>query len=154
MNKIVNLQKITMNNNKLCNKNIEIYDNINSNDEMLFNNMLCSLGLYEKKLILLNNMITKPETIKLVNKKDIINFFNTITPLNIENNLGCKDWSYKTKRKSLFIQNCYSYKHQHTVSIYMNNIKSILDYNNIKYQYFEFRNSRFNKNVDSVFYIN
>jgi hypothetical protein len=160
--KLFNTQEIIMNNyvDKKCNNMDFIWDNINSSDSEIINKMSSFLiNPYQQKLNLIYSLLYSNNSIPIKNFKDIINFFNFISPLNNEFLMGSYNWNIKIINdknniddKKLFIQNSINKIDSCNLFYikYINPIKKILDNSNIKFSYFEFKCNRFYKSKDIV----
>jgi hypothetical protein len=157
--KLLNRQKIIMNNYKnsyIMNENF-ILNNIYSNDELIYNKIYNLIqNPYQKRINTINLILTSNISIPINNYKNIIKFFNWLSPLNNEYNMSSKDWNIKTvkygNREKILLQNSISKKDMTEIfySNYINLIKKKLTNSNIDYCYFEFKSKRFNKIKDIV----
>ena len=152
-------QNIMMNNNndlKKFNNNIELIVNVleNGDTDLIKKINILTLSENDSRLNLLfklikSNIIIENKFIKI--KK----FFNLISPLNLEFNLGSIKWDYKIKNNSLYIHNFLLEEHSTNIIYdkYINNIKNILLQSNIKFEFNEFDNKQIDKTLDIVFRI-
>jgi len=166
--KLFNTQEIIMNNNvdKKCYNMDFIWNNINTSDSEIINKMVSLLtNPYQQKLNLIYSLLYSNNSIPIKCYKDIINFFNFISPLNNEFLMGSYNWNIKLinvnnnennkknkKNKKLFIQNSINKIDSGNLfyNKYINPIKKILDNSNVKFSYFEFKCNRFYKSKDIV----
>ena len=158
-NKIINKHNIIMNNFKksyVVNDKF-IIDNIYSNDEYITNKIYNFIdNPYQKKLNLINLILNSEIIIPLNNIVDVLKLFNWLTPLNIEYNMGSKDWNYKVikygNKKKCLLQNSVAKldMNKYLRSNYLNLIKKKLSDSKIKYCYFELKSKRFTNIKDIV----
>ncbi len=159
-NKIFSKQKYLMNNettSKINSDNINfVWDNICSSDEEIIKKMNSMLiDTYELKLNILNSLLKSNQSLPIYSFKDIIKFFDMISPLNNEYNMASLKWNNKIIEGRLFIQNSIS-KHDCNklfYSKYINLIKKKMIDSKIDFNYFEFKLKRFNKIKDIVWVI-
>jgi len=154
-------QKIIMNNqyeksNPVYNK--LIWDTIHLGDSELIKNINSKiLDTYQQKINLINNLLysLEPLPISKSNPNDIIKFFNIISPLNNEYNLGSFTWDYILHDKLLIFQNSIlkSDYNKYVLNKYINPIKNILNMSGFKVNLFQFKSKRFNKTIDLIFVI-
>ena len=152
-------QKIIMNNqyeksNPTYNK--LIWDTIYSEDSTLIKNINSKiLDTYHAKINLINNLLYSPEPLPISNPNDIIKFFNILSPLNNEYNLGSFSWDYILHDKLLIFQNSIlkSDYNKYVLNKYINPIKNILNMSRFKVNLFQFKSKRFNKTIDLIFVI-
>ena len=150
-------QKLKMNNfydksNTSMNK--IIWDSIDTADETLIHSLNAKLfDTYHAKINLLFNLLYSSEPLPIKDKKSVIKFFNVIAPLNNEFNMGSYSWNFKTSKKRLYVQNSISKidLNDYLRAKYLEPIKCILNFSNIKYDYYQLKSNRFYKNVDIVF---
>lgn len=134
-----------------------IWDTISSADDIaikLLNNKI--YDVYNAKLNLINNLLNSSKPLPLNNLNDIIKFFNIITPLNNEYNLGSYNWNIKIHDKNLLLIQNSILKSNFNNTIYqqyLKPIKNILKLSNLNYNYFEIKSSRFYKSIDIIFTI-
>jgi len=154
------LQETMMNNfyNKTNNNlNNEIWNTIQKADEMLIHSLNNKLfDTYHAKINLLFSLLYSDKPLPLNDKNSIIKFFNIISPLNNEFNLGSYNWNYKLVDGKLFVQNSIL-KSDFNKEInlkYFNPIKNILNLSNINFEYYEFKSNRFFKNIDIIYVFN
>lgn len=160
--KFLNKHKINKNNIKNSKiNNIEfIKNNMYTNDENIIEMIYNKIdNPYQKKINLINLFLSSKININFVNQDDIIKFFNWISPLNIEYNMGSSVWnikyiSYGNKKKILF-QNSISKLdlNYYFYNNYINLIKQIFKNSKINFNYFEFKSKRFNKIKDIIWAI-
>ena len=87
--------------------------------------------------------------------EEIKKFFCMLSPLNIEYNMGSKNWDFKIHNGFLLIQNS-ALKTNLSMWFYENyllKITKILKLSNISYEYKEFNNRRFFKSKDIIYVI-
>lgn len=159
--KINNNQNIYLNNFiELKYNDIDfIWNNLNTSDDMILKKMndLILKNTYMTKLNLIYFLLNCNNQIPFKNYKDIIKLFNFISPLNNEFNLGSFNWNFKIIKNKflnkLFIQNSISKKDSEIFFYlkFINPLKKIFIKSNVKFNYFEFKNKRFNKTKDIIF---
>lgn len=155
----LNKQKIIMDNQKqiqILNKDF-ILNNIYSTDDdinlQLYKHLLCP---YQKRLNLMNLILKSNLIIPLNNMIQIIKFFNWLSPLNNEFNMGSKDWAFKKikygNKQKFLLQNSISKQDmgRSFYSNYIDLIKKKLSESKTNYYYFEFKSKRFNKIKDVI----
>lgn len=161
--KLENKQKIMMNNYKQTNiSNPEfILKNIYSTDDEIYNQIYKQLdNQYQKKLNIMIMILKSNLIIPLNDQNQIINFFNWMSPLNLEFNMGSKDWAVKKikygDKEKFLLQNSISKKDigKNFYSNYIDLIKNKLNLANVDYLYFEFKSKRFNKIKDIIWVLN
>ena len=154
---ISNKQKIFMNNiilNKISDNNLNLlWDNINSSDEFILkkiNNIF--IDQYTLKLNLINYLLNSSCGLPIKGLTDLIKFFKSINPLNIQYMMASHEWNYKITNNKIFFQNSISKKDSNDsfYNLFINLIKKKLIESNIEFNYFEFKLKRFNKTKDIV----
>jgi hypothetical protein len=159
MNSKNSKQSIIMNNqydksNPAYNK--LIWDTIHLGDSELIKNINSKiLDTYHAKINLINNLLYSPEPLPMSNSNDIIKFFNILSPLNNEYNLGSFTWDYILHDKLLIFQNSIlkSDYNKYILNKYINPIKNILIISGFQVNLFQFKSKRFNKTIDLIFVI-
>ena len=161
-NKFINKHKLYMNNYyKSVNYDKEfIINNIYTSDSILINKIYEKItSPYQKKINLIYSLLNLDINLNFNTVSDIKKFFNWISPLNIEYELGSPIWNIKTiqygnKHKILF-QNSISKKdiNESFYKNYISLIKKKLNKSKLEYYYFEFKSKRFNKIKDIIFVI-
>jgi hypothetical protein len=157
--KLLNNQNIIMNNNnesKILNNELIIkylYSSDDGINTQIYNQIY---NPYQKKLNTINLILKSNIIIPFKNSKDIIKFFNWLSPLNNEFNFSSKDWNIKTikygNNEKFLLQNSISKKDiiKYLYKNYIDLIKKKLNDSNIKFLYFEFKSKRFNKIKDII----
>ena len=151
---LCNKQKIIMNNykeSKLLNSEL-ILDNIYSTDDEIYSQIYRQIdNPYQKRLNVINMLLCSDLIIPMNNSNDIIKFFNWLSPLNNEFNLGSKNWEKKIikygNKEKILLHNSISKKDMGKTfySNYIDLIKKKLIQSNVSYCYFVFKSKRFNK---------
>ena len=157
--KIVNLQKIKMNNIITYNNNIDpnyVLNNLLTTDEELIKTMNSKImSVYSAKINLINYVLNSNETIIKNNILDIKNFFKFISPLNNEYSLDSYEWNFKIVNNLLLVQNSIpKILADKTCIFYLNyitKIKEVLNNSALEYKYHEYKTARFYKNLDIIF---
>jgi hypothetical protein len=157
--KLVNLQKIKMNNIITYNNNIDpnyILNNLVATDEEIIKTMNSKIiSVYSAKINLINYVLNNNETIINNNILDIKNFFKFINPLNNEYGLDSYEWNFKLVDNLLLVQNSIpKILADKTCIFYLNyitKIKNVLNTSNLEYKYHEYKTARFYKNLDIIF---
>jgi hypothetical protein len=156
---LLNRQQIIMNNYKettILNKEL-ILNNIYSTDDDIYSQIYKQiLNPYQKRLNIIYLLLKSDIKIPLNNMVEIIKFFNWLSPLNNEFNMGSKDWAFKKikygNRQKFLLQNSIS-KEDMGRTFYLNYIdlvKTKLSQSKVPYYYFEFKSKRFNKVKDII----
>lgn len=152
-----NKQRILMNNfipNKISEQNMNLlWENINSSDESILktiNNIF--MNQYTLKLNLINYLLNSLGSLPIRTYTDLIKFFKTLNPLNVQYLMGSNEWNYKIAESKIFFQNSISKKDSSDIfyNFYINLVKKKLIESKIEYNYFEFKLKRFNKTKDIV----
>lgn len=152
-----NKQRVYMNNvisNKMTDSNMNLlWENINSCDETILksiNNIF--MDHYTVKLNLINHLLNSNGNIPIRDSKDLIKFFKTLSPLNIQYMMASNEWNHKITDNKLFFQNSISKKDSSDIfyNTYINLVKKKLIESKIEFNYFEFKLKRFNKTKDIV----
>ena len=156
MNNLINSQKINMfSENKSYIKNIDfIWNNINSSDDTIINSCLNFIdNTYKKKIYIIELFLNSTNCLPINNIIDLQLFFKNISILNLEYELGSKNWNFLIKDNKLFVQNSISKKNTNSFfyNKFINPIKNSLKNSNIFFYYFEFKNRRFLKTKDIIF---
>jgi hypothetical protein len=159
MNSKNSKQSIIMNNqyeksNPVYNK--LIWDTIHLGDSELIKNINSKISdTYHAKINLINNLLYSTKPLPMSNSNDIIKFFNILSPLNNEYNLGSFTWDYILHDKLLIFQNSIlkSDYNKYILNKYINPIKNILIISGFKVNLFQFKSKRFNKTIDLIFVI-
>jgi hypothetical protein len=156
-------QSIMMNNSylKTNNEYNNVYNNVIWNmiecaDESLIKSLNSKLfNIYNAKINIINNLLNSTDPLPIKNKKDIVKFFNILSPLNNEYHLASYKWNMKMHNGYLLIQNsiCKSDLSNYLYDKYINPIHKILGLSKIKYRYYEFKSDRYYKNIDIIFCI-
>ncbi len=156
-----NLQKILMNNHTIPStiyiNNQLIWDNIDSSDIDILTRISNKISSpYLVKLNFIINILNLDEGLPLESPKDIIKLFNSLSPLNIEYNLGSNVFNKKIVQNKLFLQNSISKKEASDIFYvkYINKVKNLLVKSGIEFDYFEFKSKRFNKTKDIIWVFN
>lgn len=157
--KLVNLQKIKMNNIITYNNNIDpnyILNNLVATDEEIIKTMNSKIiSVYSAKINLINYVLNNNETIINNNILDIKNFFKFINPLNNEYGLDSYEWNFKLVDNLLLVQNSIpKILADKTCIFYLNyitKIKNVLNTSALEYKYHEYKTARFYKNLDVIF---
>lgn len=157
--KLFNRQKIIMNNfkeSKILNEKL-ILDNIYSTDDEIYSQIYSLIyNPYQKKLNTINLLLKSNLKLPISNMFDILKFFNWLSPLNNEFNMGSKDWAFKKikygNKHKFLLQNSISKQDMGRTfySNYIDLIKNKLSQSNVKYCYFEFKSKRFTKIKDII----
>ncbi len=152
-------QKIMMNNYKkseIINKEL-ILKNIYSTDDEIYSQIYKLIdNPYQKKLNTVNLLLKSDLVIPMNNSMDIIKFFNWLSPLNNEFNMGSKDWNLKKikygNKEKILLHNSISKQDvgRNFYFNYIDLIKKKLSQSNVNYVYFEFKSKRFNKVKDII----
>ena len=110
---------------------------------------------YSAKINIINNLLNSSNPLPILEKKDIIKFFNVLSPLNNEYNFASYTWNFKMYNGYLMIQNsiCKADYCEYIKNKYINPIKNILEMTKFKFKYYEFKSNRFYKNIDIIFVI-
>lgn len=155
----VNRQQIIMNNYKesaILNKEL-ILNNLYSTDDEIYSQIYNQISNpYQKRLNTIYLLLKSDLPIPLSNMLEIIKFFNWLSPLNIEFNMGSKDWAFKKIRygnkEKFLLQNSISKQDigRSFYSNYIDLIKKKLSQSKTAYHYFEFKSKRFNKIKDII----
>lgn len=157
--KLLNRQQIIMNNYKetFITNNQLILNNIYSNDDEIYSQIYKQISNpYQKRLNTIGLLLKSDLKIPMVNMTDIIRFFNWLSPLNNEFNMGSKDWVWKKikygNKEKFLLQNSISKQDMGRTfySNYIDLVKSKLDLAGINFCYFEFKSKRFNKVKDII----
>lgn len=147
-----------------------IWENIQKNNEEILQGLNNSItNIYGMKINLIEYLLESEKSLPLVNYEDIITFFKVTSPFNIRTNMGSEDWdcqlinNFKENEKYtnvenplLFIQNSISKldsKNDNFIN-YIKLIKKKLLISNVKFNYFEFKSSRFYNTKDIIFVFN
>jgi hypothetical protein len=152
-------QSIMMNNSYSKTKNEYnnvIWDTIECADDFAIQSLNSKIfNVYNGKINIINNLLNSTVPLPITNKKDVRKFFNILAPLNNEYNLASYNWNMKTHNGYLLIANsiCKSDLNDWIYNKYINPIQNILDLAKIEYKYYEFKSSRYYKNIDIVFCI-
>lgn len=157
--KLLNRQQIIMNNYKetFITNNQLILNNIYSTDDEIYSQIYKQISNpYQKRLNTIGLLLKSDLKIPMVNMTDIIRFFNWLSPLNNEFNMGSKDWVWKKikygNKEKFLLQNSISKQDMGRTfySNYIDLVKSKLDLAGINFCYFEFKSKRFNKVKDII----
>lgn len=144
--------------NKISDNNLNLlWDNINSSDEFILkkiNNIF--IDQYTLKLNLINYLLNSSCSLPIKGLIDLIKFFKSINPLNIQYMMASYEWNYKTSNNKIFFQNSISKKDSNDsfYNLFINLIKKKLIESKIEFNYFEFKLKRFNKTKDIVWVFN
>jgi len=157
--KLLNRQQIIMNNykeTKILNEQL-ILNNIYSTDDEIYSQIYKQIyNPYQKRLNTIGLLLKSDIIIPMSNMIDIIRFFNWLSPLNNEFNMGSKDWAWKKikygNKQKFLLQNSISKQDMGRTfySNYIDLIKSKLTLADINFCYFEFKSKRFNKVKDII----
>lgn len=131
-----------------------IWDSIETADDSLIHSINTKLfDTYRAKLNLLFNLLYSNKPLPIKDKDSVLKFFKIISPLNNEFNMGSYNWNYKFHNGKLFVQNSISKTdlNDNLINNYLNPIKKILDFSNIKFKYWEMKSNRYYKNIDLVY---
>ena len=152
-------QKLRMNNfydRSVSKYNGLIWENIETADDAMvdyLNNKI--FDTYRKRLNILNNMLYSTQGLPIKTRADVKKFFNIITPLNNEHNLGTYNWTFKDVEKRLYIHNSllkvdlnFNFK-----VYFLNPIKRVLKLSGVNFKYYEFKSMRYYRSVDVVFVV-
>lgn len=157
--KFLNKQQIIMNNYKetTINNNQLILNNIYSTDDEIYSQIYKQISNpYQKRLNTIGLLLKSDLVIPMSNMVDIIRFFNWLSPLNNEFNMGSKDWAFKTikygNKEKFLLQNSISKQDMGRTfySNYIDLVKAKLTLTGINFCYFEFKSKRFNKVKDII----
>lgn len=157
--KLLNKQQIIMNNYKktFITNNQLILNNIYSTDDEIYSQIYKQISNpYQKRLNTIGLLLKSDLVIPMVNMTDIIRFFNWLSPLNNEFNMGSKDWAWKKikygNKQKFLLQNSISKQDMGRTfySNYIDLVKSKLALAGINFCYFEFKSKRFNKVKDII----
>lgn len=157
--KLLNRQQIIMNNYKetTINNNQLILNNIYSTDDEIYSQIYKQISNpYQKRLNTIGLLLKSDLKIPIANMTDIIRFFNWLSPLNNEFNMGSKDWAWKKikygNKEKFLLQNSISKQDMGRTfySNYIDLVKSKLTLAGINFCYFEFKSKRFNKVKDII----
>lgn len=155
------LQKILMNNHIDSSKtnisNQLIWDNIDSSDIEILSKISNKISNpYLIKLNFILNVLNLDIPMPIKEIKDIFKLFNSLSPLNIEYNLGSNVFNKKIAQNKLFLQNSISKKEASDIfyNKYINKVKNLLVKSGIEFDYFEFKSKRFNKTKDIIWVFN
>lgn len=157
--KLLNRQQIIMNNYKetFITNNQLILNNIYSTDDEIYSQIYKQISNpYQKRLNTIGLLLKSDLKIPMVNMTDIIRFFNWLSPLNNEFNMGSKDWVWKKikygNKEKFLLQNSISKQDMGRTfySNYIDLVKSKLALAGINFCYFEFKSKRFNKVKDII----
>ena len=158
-NKFINRQQIIMNNYKetTINNNQLVLNNIYSTDDEIYSQIYNQISNpYQKRLNTIGLLLKSDLIIPMSNMTDIIRFFNWLSPLNNEFNMGSKDWAWKKikygNKEKFLLQNSISKQDMGRTfySNYIDLIKAKLTLAGIEFCYFEFKSKRFNKVKDII----
>jgi hypothetical protein len=131
-----------------------IFNSIETADEMLIHSLNSKIfDTYGAKINLLFNLLYSTETLPINTMKSIMHFFNIISPLNNEFNMGSYKWNFKTVENRLYVQNSIT-KHDLNDYVklkYLNPLNKVLTISNLTFDYYQIKSSRFYKNVDIIF---
>jgi len=147
-----------------------IWENIIKNNEEVLQELNNSItNIYGMKINLIEYLLESDKSLPLINFEDIITFFKVISPFNIRTNMGSEDWDYQLinnfkenekytniEKPLLFIQNSISKldcKNDNFIN-YIKLLKKKLLISNVKFNYFEFKSSRFYNTKDIIFVFN
>ena len=157
--KLLNKQQIIMNNYKetqLLNTEL-ILNNIYSTDDEIYSQIYNQISNpYQKRLNTIGLLLKSNLIIPMSNMTDIIRFFNWLSPLNNEFNMGSKDWAWKKikygNKEKFLLQNSISKQDigRTFYSNYIDLVKAKLTLAGINFCYFEFKSKRFNKVKDII----
>lgn len=157
--KILNRQQIIMNNYKktTINNNQFILNNIYSTDDEIYSQIYNQISNpYQKKLNTIWLLLKSDLIIPMSSMIDIIRFFNWLSPLNNEFNMGSKDWDFKKikygNKEKFLLQNSISKQDigRTFYSNYIDLVKAKLSLASVNFCYFEFKSKRFNKVKDII----
>ncbi len=155
------LQKVLMNNHIDSSKsnisNQLIWDNIGSSDIEILTRISNKISNpYLIKLNFIVNILNLDIPLPIESSKDIIKLFNSLSPLNIEYNLGSNIFNKKIVQNKMFLQNSISKKEASDIFYlkYINKVKNLLIKSGIEFDYFEFKSKRFNKTKDIIWVFN
>jgi hypothetical protein len=150
-------QQVVMNNfyNKSNNNlNQVIWDSVETADDSLIHSLNTKLfDTYRAKLNLLFNLLYSTQPLPIKDKDSVLKFFKIIAPLNNEFNMGSYSWNFKVYEKRLYVQNsvCKIDFNDHLVNGYLDPIKRILEFSNIKFKYYQMKSNRYYKNIDIIY---
>ena len=133
-----------------------IWNSIETADEQMIDYLHSKVyDTYLKKINILYNLLYSTEKLPIKTKADVIKFFNIISPLNNEFNLGSYNWSFKHVDKRLYIHNSllkvdlnFNFK-----VYFLNPIKRVLKLSGVNFKYYEFKSMRYYRSVDIVFVV-
>lgn len=157
--KLLNRQQIIMNNYKetFITNNQLILNNIYSTDDEIYSQIYKQIyNPYQKRLNTIGLLLKSNLKIPMANMTDIIRFFNWLSPLNNEFNMGSKDWAWKKikygNKEKFLLQNSISKQDmcQTFYSNYIDLVKAKLALACVEFCYFEFKSKRFNKVKDII----
>jgi hypothetical protein len=154
---IDHFQQITMNNVYSRSKPLYdklIWDNIDRADDTMIHYLNDKIvDTYRMKLNLIYNLLYSIEGLPITNKKDILKLFNIFAPLSNEFDLGSYRWSNKMVGDRLYIQNSVLKVDftDHFKKFFLNPIKKLLVSSGVNFKFYNFKSTRFQRNIDLVF---